>query len=52
MNQISIRRATYDKLVAGLKRTARGDVRPNALKERVERLINEALDRETARKEG
>lgn len=45
--QISIRGETYSKLVADLKRTRAGNgrIRPGALKERVEQLINDALDR-------
>lgn len=43
--QISIRGETYSKLVADLKRVGRGRIRPGAVKERVEQLINEALDR-------
>lgn len=44
-HQISIRAATYTKLAADLPRNSKGRIRPGALQERVEKLINEALDK-------
>jgi hypothetical protein len=44
--QISVRGETYKRLVDGLSRNRGGRIRPGALKDRVEQLINEALDRE------
>jgi hypothetical protein len=45
-NQISIRPDTYARLVKGLPRNANGRIRPGAIRERLDALINAALDKE------
>ena len=43
--QISIRGEVYKKLVADLQRSERGRIQHGQLKARVDKIINDALDR-------
>lgn len=43
--QISIRGDVYKRLVADLKRGQGGRIRPGLVKDRVEQIVSDALDR-------